>query len=490
MAWIERIWDIQWFSWWESDDIYIWPKDSFFSWEWIEIRKNLSGVRLSSGLVNTWWSISGTICYMANLETLGIIWWWTVVCTESWNIYLDWVLKETISTWTAAFNKVIGIWVMTVSWSQYVYYISSCILWWAQIHRSNSDLSSFTISYKSFVTSYSIPNKSIIINSNWYLYIWYNNKILSLYSVWEILTDWLILPEKEIITWFTQFQNQYKIYSNLWNSWIQYLWDWSSIEPDYRQIWENQPVLWVVNDWPYDYAILWFNEHYSDLYLITWTQKQEIRVNLEASFSSRILQWNISIREWIVYISWGQSWESYNYWIYTYWNYYPGAPKSLVQEYSWWSLGVFGFHSHWVGISYFSCSDWNIYSIEHNNPPSINKYATTWYVVTHMYQWNIWEDKKINKIKVWFEVPTSSSIKIYLRSSFGWLWILAKTIDNATYWDKKWLIIFNSELSSLGIWNFNEIQMKIELNQWLTAFDFDTPTVFRITTFMEVVNNQ
>ena len=79
----------------------------------------------------------------------------------------------------------------------------------------------------------------------------------------------------------------------------------------------------ATNDGAFDYAVLGFNANYSDLYLISGTQKQELRVNLESATSSRTLNRYMSIREAIVYISGGSSGESTLNGVYTFGNYYP-----------------------------------------------------------------------------------------------------------------------------------------------------------------------
>jgi len=68
----------------------------------------------------------------------------------------------------------------------------------------------------------------------------------------------------------------------------------------------------VVNDGANDYAVLGYNASYSDLYIISGTQKQELRVNLEAAGYARTLDGYLSIREAIVYISGGFTGESSN----------------------------------------------------------------------------------------------------------------------------------------------------------------------------------
>ena len=479
---MEKIFDLQSFVWWESDDIYKWPSDSFYAWENISIRKDLSWVSLSPILSDTWWSIDWNILCIVSLTTLWVSAWWIVVCTDTWKVYLDWVLKQTISTWTWAYNRVSKVWVM-YSWTiQYIYYITETTWWNGKIHRSTTDLVTFNISYRSFATDTPVSIFTSIIPYSAWLYFATWNKVIEI-NYLEVVTDLLVLPKAEKITGFSQFQNNFRIYTSIVNCWIQYFWDWQSALPDYRQVWENQPILWIVNDWPYDYAILWFNNLYSDLYLISWTQKQELRVNLEASSTSRILDWYLSIREAIVYISWWLSWESNNYWIYSYGNYYPWTSKSLVQEYSK-STSRFTFHCHDTSNSYFVCTDWKVYVISHNNPPST--YATSWYLTSHFYQWNVFDEMTFVKMKVWFKLNTGE-IKIYVRTDFNSNWSLLKTITSAIYNTKKWITIMPNDMKTLWLWNFYELQIKFELYSWTTWTK--TPKLTRSTVWLNTLDN-
>ena len=222
------------------------------------------------------------------------------------------------------------------------------------------------------------------------------------------------------------------------------------------------------------------------MYLISGTQKQELRVNLESASYSRIFTGDISVRESIVYISGGLSGESNNYGIYTFGNYYPGTAKSLVQSYS--KPAIFTLHSHFASASYFACSDGKIYSSEHNAIPN-NGYSPSGFITTQVYQGNLWEDKRFDNIKVGFKLESGSEIKIYLRTSFLGTWQLAKTIDWATYGTKKSCKITQSEVAGLNLGNFNELQMKIELIAGSSSgTNNKTPTINRITTFLETVN--
>lgn len=300
----------------------------------------------------------------------------------------------------------------------------------------------------------------------------------------EVITDYLTLPAKEEIKGFTQYLWNFTVYSNYANTWVQYKWDWASAYPDYRQEWVNQPVLWVANDWEIDYAVLWFNEHYSDLYRIDWTQKTELRVNLETSNNSRLLNWYISIREWIVFISWGKSWESTNYWVYTYWNYYPWTAKSLVQSYSWTTSGFLQ-QCHSVSNSYMACANNKVYVTSHNNPPSV--YNTTGYLVSQIYQGNVWEELEFNRMKVWFKLNWWQ-IDIYVRTDFTWNFVLLKSITTAEYSSVKFCKITPNDFLALNLWFFSELQIKVIL----TAKSNKTasPILKRITTWLNSLNDK
>ena len=482
---MDRIWQINSFNGWESDDIIQWPANSFYQWENIEVRKNLSALQLAPLLTDTGWVFDDNISYMCNLETLWVDWGGILVCLENWKTYLNWVLKTTFNTWTSAHDEIEWIWVNeNLLWDQYIYYITKTVFWAWKIHRSTTDLATFNVSYRSFTVASGNSGFVWVINDTGLMYIGINNKIL-LMEQDEIVQEFLLLPTQEIISWFTQFQGTFKIYTNLINTWVQYVWDGVSEAISYRQEWLNQPILWVVNEWATDYAILWFNENYSWLFKIQGTQKTKLRTNLKASSDSRILNKYLSIREGIVYIGWGKTWQSDNYWVYTYGNYYPWTARSLVQSFSW--AVSFIYQCHKSTLSYFATADNKVYTISHNNPPSA--YAASWYVVTNMYQGFIWEEKSFNYMKLWFKLNWWE-VKIYARTDISASWKLIKTIDNATYWSKKSVRIDKNEVMESGseLWTLNELQLKIELIS--SAWGANTPEVYNPTTWLTSTNTK
>jgi len=474
----EKIFDILWFDWWEWDDKYRVPDRWFYSGENIEIRKDLWWVQLSQLLEDTGRSISWDITCITSLDTIWVSGWWVVVCTDTGRVYLNGTLKKTFSTGTTPHNRIYGIGVNTKSdWTQYIYYVTGTSFWTGKIHRSTTDLSTFTDNHREYEVASGSIDYVWVINNVWLLYLAMSNKVFILDRE-EILLDYLVLPDKEKIRFISQFQTDFTILTNNVNTWVHYIWDWASTNPKYRQEWANQPILWGCNDGAYNYITTGFNENYADLYLLAGTQKQEIRVNLETSVYSRVLWHFLSIREGIVYISGGKSGESSNYWVYTYGNYYAGTKKSLVQSFSLWS-NAFYWHCHSESQSFFACVDDKVYKVSHNNPPA--DYATSGYVVSAMYQGDVWNEMNFKEMRLGYQL-NGGSIVVKVRTSFWWSW---KTIKTITDWNAK-KITANELIKSLEwspLWSFYEFQVRLDLTPWSWS-----PLVKRCTTFLQTTD--
>lgn len=471
--------DIHNSQWWEADTPYSWPANSFYSARNVDIRKKWGIVTLEAGLVDSWWVISGNICYMINLDEIWVTGGWIIVCTETWNIYLNWVLKTTINTWTTVHNRVAWIWANQASnGTMYIYYITQTSFGSWVIHRSTTNLWTFNISYRTYdVAPWSVWIIKTINRAN-SLYIPVKNKVLNLNNL-EVINEYLILQNTETIKYMSQFQWNMRVYSNLWNTCIQYIWDWYSILPDWRQEWYNQPILWWVSIWWLDYITIWFNENYADLYVVSGIQKQEVRINLDASNISRVFDSYLSIRQWMVYISGWQTWASSEYWIYTLWNYYPWQPISLVQSYTWWN-NKFLQHCHLWPTSYFACVDNKVYTVEHNDPPT--NYAPSGYIEELVYMGDDWEEVEFEWLKIAFKLNWWT-INIYVREDIGKTYQLLKSIDS-TYNNEEKLTIYKSEFINLWIWFLTKYQFKFELVKWATG----TPQIWRRSVSLPNVN--
>lgn len=468
---MDKIFDIIWFDWWEWDDIYRLPPNWFYAGENIEVRKDLSWVQLSALLEDTWWTFSGNITCIASLDTLWVSWGWVVVCTDSWKIYLNGTLKTTLAS---SYNDIYWIAVNTKSdWTQYVYYITKAYSGTGKIHRSTTNLGTFTEDHREYEVASGSSTYVWVVNNTWLVYIGVQNKVFILDNE-EILLEYLLLPNKESIKFLCQFQGDFRIYTNNVNTGIQYIWDGASTNPKYRQEWYNQPILWGVNDGAFDYLVLWFNENYADLYQVSGINKQEIRTNLETSTYSRVLNGYLSIREGIVYISGGKSWESSNYGVYSYWNYYPWTRKSLVLSFSK-STNAFMWHCHSEATSYFACADNKVYQASHNNPP--DDYATSGYVESLMYQWDVWNEMNFKEMRIGYKL-NGGTIVVKVRTSFWWTWKTIKTITDESA--KK--ITSNELITALAaspLWNFYEFQVRLEMTPWTWS-----PVIRRCTTWL------
>ena len=276
----------------------------------------------------------------------------------------------------------------------------------------------------------------------------------------EVVNELLTLSDKDVIVWMSVFQNQYRVYSNIESlNTFQYFWDWTSAEFDYKVIWRHLPVRAIENDWGYDTAITWFNEAYSDIYQIAWSQRQEIRVNLEAATWARIFNDHISSREEIVYISW---WTTAKKWVYSMWNYYPWMPNALVLEHPLLNDEIL-WHTHDISLSYFACNDGKVYQLSHNQ---IATHNTTWYIeslIFNWWPWNAYIKKSIEYAYIGFsQVDNSKTIELYAKVDWG-SYKLLKTI-NWAHSNVRWVRIDRSEFITQELWDFFDLTYKIVLN--------------------------
>jgi hypothetical protein len=67
-----------------------------------------------------------------------------------------------------------------------------------RIHRSDTSLTTFNVSYKTYTTSFGIPGKAFVINNNGQLYFAVQNKVIKLDNV-ETVSDALVLQDQEEI---------------------------------------------------------------------------------------------------------------------------------------------------------------------------------------------------------------------------------------------------------------------------------------------------
>lgn len=484
------VWNINQYN-WEQDTPYLWPQWCFNSSLWVDIRKEPPFIKLSPAL-QLEHTFDSKVCFQKNLEDFWLS--WMLYCLENGKIYLNWTLKQTINSWTNAWNKIIGVWYMQNSWwTSYLYYFSNLEYNEGKMYRSPDDLSwIWNTAFRNFeVWWVGLVNDLIpVISESDRLIIWVRDRIFEFDELEPAtLTTKLTLQKGEEVIYISEYQNYYRIYVSIWTetTWSFsngriYEWDWQSKEEwDYIENWKNLPFQWVVNEGAYDKVITGQNNSYTDLYRNPW--KQIIRVNLEW-LSSTSDKWKrnfskyITTRNEINYISWQN--KEWIYCIFTLWQYFPWFSESLVWEYYIDNTSdYFLFHTHTHEKSYFSRTDNKIYSALNTNLNIV--YNATWYIYTKKWIWNgIHTKKSVDYMYVWYKLSTGTSISIYADSGSWEKLLKTIAITTETPITQKGIRIEANEFQSVDLWDFYELQLKIVLNTTNTA---NTPAIWPILLF-------
>lgn len=473
MSSIEQIHNWSDYSGWEWDGFYLWPKWSYRAWENIDTRKLENWAMICSKIINTEDTYDGSILavnpYASNSFSTDT-WSW-------WKIYEQGELKITLSSWTSAHNAIMWFWKMTKlsDSTTYVYWFSQTSSWTGKCFRISTDYSTATDLSQDFTLALwrtANANYMPVLSLPGKIIFGYGNTIFQL-SNSEILTELISFPKDAEIVSITYYQDTYKIfynipkYSNWPKEWFINYWDWISSSVSTFVKYDNSGILNVVNDGAYDYVVFW-NTYSNDLYLVSGINRQELRINTENSINNTRLLWiEWVIREWVLYMTWIN--KLWNYCLYSYWNYYPWFNKSLMPENSWIYInkmyaGIRNLYIYsddawwdWVGGIYTKSF---LFNSDSESSATLFSYAITG---------NFWiyTFKTIKEIDIAFNLVNElNSIKLYAKTT-GWptanntTWrTLIKTI---TWTSVRWVKIYWSELSSLGIWEWNQLEYKAEL---------------------------
>jgi len=290
------------FIWWEADNPRVWPQHSVQEAHWVNLKQYPWEVHLWNAMQDTWRTINWSVTYMANLADF----WgsWILVCTDTWNIYLDWTLKTTLNTWSANWNIIIWAWSLNIWGIDYLYLFWRPTTWSARIHRITLDMNvtNLLTNHIAYTTSSWIVDNIWVITEAVNIIFWIWNKTYTL-DINEVVTPKLVFAENEMVMGITSFLNKYKVYTSIWlKRGRQYFWDGITLLWDYKTEWQNTPILWVTNEWWLDMVVTWFNSYYSNLYRVNWVQRWIYKANQEDS-SIRNFYRSISSRQWIFYIS-------------------------------------------------------------------------------------------------------------------------------------------------------------------------------------------
>jgi hypothetical protein len=456
------------FSGWEWDGFYYWPKGSYRLGANLETRKLENGVMVANKQTvdHTYLgTIKGVSDYYDRLySTMN----WT-----TWKIYYAGAFKFNMAVGVVAHDTILGWGHMkrtagtVVQWYGISAFNTTC-----KVHRFDVWFTGVTYSVASFTpttefagTIYSrgsIPTLSLPEGIKWA----FGNIIYSM-DVSEVVTASLTLQTSADIIGITVYQNQYRIYWNDGNIGNVSSWDGSTNAVQQTVSYFNSPIVSVVSDWPYDWAVFGSSSITSDIYRMAGLERQSVRNNIEFSdWNSRYFSSAIGIKEWIVYIA-GQN-KNLASCMYSYGSYYPGVNRSLVPE----NLTVWD-----ATISRFSFWEQYIYTYYGNNV----------YKRSVLFKWEIDTtvgsitsfpcignigidtEKELTKIYVAYKLYNASdTIKIYARTNADPFdtnsspaFVLLKTITGSiTARQEK---ITDLQIRTAGIGKWNQIEFRIDI---------------------------
>lgn len=492
---IEQVWNWGWFNWWEWDGFYNWPANSYRAGKNIESKQIENGLFICNKLVDTWFTYQWDIRAVNPFENRCF----STRDGSTWRIYKDWVLKFNMATWTTAWDTIQGFWRMNRNSDSitYSYWFSSTYFWQWKICRFDVWFWWVTYSiggsrtlWQSRINNPAFDRMQILSVSTGIIWAW-GNTIFKLNRS-EIIETLLELPKEVDVVWITFYQNTYKVFYN----WPRYdnwpidsyisIWDGSSSLFTQTVKYENSPIRLVVNDWAYEYVVFW-DSATSDLYRVWGLERwSPIRWNIENStpYNTRVFWTEWVIREWIFYIKWQNKF--LDDCIYSYWNYYPWTNRQLVPE----NVKNISKMNAWTQFMdiYVDDDGWsNVWKIYTKSFFFNQESETTGTVLSYAMTWNgwLWSKKVLKRVDVSYQLYSSSdSIKIYSKTNWwpywynsSW-WTLIKTITGSDYSTKRWVTFTSSELSAMSVWEFYQLEYKVEL----TAGSTKSPILYQIKT--------
>jgi hypothetical protein len=257
------------------------------------------------------------------------------------------------------------------------------------------------------------------------------------------------------------------------NYWRQYLFPILATTPYYNVEWKWLPILWAVNLWGLDYVVTWYNKFYSDLYLVSWTQRKLLKVNNEWS-QWRWFYWLLFARLDDIYLTWKFWTSATEDRLYKYWNYYNWFSQELTPML--WELTDEITCINSSSAVLYVWTRWDkVYTINLNSIPS--QYNTIWEITSMLV--DFWTPDNIKSLQ-WFEISYSNksttisnrwwTLTLYARQYEDDTWTLIKTT-----WNKSdiWTVrVDATEVRDLNFWDFHQIQFKVVLEWSWSATPF------------------
>jgi len=465
---MKKIWNWNNFKGWLSDNPYLWQPWQYQDWVGIDVQTEPNWFKLTSDY---------NIYRETNTQTNVILdlqdYWgsWLYFFCAWWEIYKDTTTNPIYTDITG--SAIVAATAMYVSWTLYIYYFTAI----GTIHKIATDWTWHTALGFSLIWSDKYP----IVNYWWDIYFGDKYTFKKL-DTNEALTTIYTAERANKFVWMTFFQDSFRLYSALWGSSYasngrQFIFSttssWSN--PDYIVDWKRLPILWVCNVWATDYVVTGSWPNYSDLYQVSWTQRQLIKSNFEVmqlwrKFTWQIVSWKDEVfllgykdNLWTIY----QEWKS----VFRIWQYFPWLPTALTEilRTGWRIYSLFASYNMlyiWVD----TWSVYRVYSISLDAPTST--YISDWYVTSLVFNgWDATSEKTLEEIDISYMCDSTNpyfphrwTIEMYARKNpnDSWTQVWTNYVKN----DIGNIKISKNEITAANMWDFYQIELKCLIRKY------------------------
>lgn len=473
----QGIWNWADFSGWEADGFLKWPVGSF---------------RVSSGIDNR--TYDGWIRNANKFTATAFTYDWTIQSVNPYapitfatrlgnacKIYYDGAYMFDMSTGTTAHDQIMGFAQMNRASDgiTYSYWISATHLGVGKIHRFSTTFWGATTWVWTYTlwgnqTNFPSNNKVAVVSLPASIAFWVGNSIYW-FTDTEVLTRKVVLQKNAEIVGISYYNDKFKVFYNV-KRWANgtadsYVGIWDGIDENLSQVvkFDNSEARFVINDGDNDFVAYWGSST-SDLYVVQGLTRTELRVNVEgsASINWRFLGTEGFVREGICYFNGTNKLGETS--LYSYGKFYSGNSRSLVCE----NVTKVGSKFSTTETKIFTFVDGdvsaNVGKVYEKPIAYLSSPETVWTLISFPIRWQfgLHSKKTIESVKVGYQLFASwDSIAIYYRrnslpTTTNWTgWTLIKTItDNS----KQGIEFDRSELSSLWLGDFNQLEYKVVIN--------------------------
>ena len=484
---VVKVWNWDNFRGWLSDNAYIGQQGSFQNGSVnIDVESEPGWVKLTS-LAKDYLTTTGVPVFILD----GSKFWVTGIYTfnDDKSIYLDTTLKAAFNSTPATTMGIIyHATIMKVWGTPFLFLFSS-----TGLHKAATDLSSFT--YNEETIEASTSKTSIVYAGD--IYFTSGNKLYQ-YTTSEVMTTLYTADSSDTFTGMTFFQDQFKLYSSV-NSTNgrQYIIPLWATAPDYVTEWTWLPILWASNMGGTDYVITGWTATYTDLYVVSWTQRQQIHWNIEGITGRTFGNANytyispIMSRRDDMFIVWYTANNS-DWALFKYGRFFGGMQDILSCPVGISSTEITAIAFSWpyIYMGTKTGSTYKVKRLETNTPPTAtNYYAVNGSIISLIFDWgNPCNTKILKRIRIAYDCDNAATIKK------GWSFALYARMKNSQTFTQigatqtktdVWMVdITENTIIESGFNNFTQIEYKIVLTagdlSWNLAY---TPLIKSVQTF-------